>query len=149
MAATSSILATGNFINAYAAAGRRIETTLINGIGQFDSNTAIQAPADVVSTDKISGIGLFNNINILAKAGISSSHLNGLGRFTNINIKAIANVISTIDGQGLLSSDITAIAKLESTISGLGEFFTDPVLSGIIEAAANLSGYGQIFSANL
>ena len=70
-------------------------------------------------------------------------------RFTNINIKAIANVISTIDGQGLLSSDITAIAKLESTISGLGEFFTDPVLSGIIEAAANLSGYGQIFSANL
>lgn len=149
MASTSSILASGNFTNAYGAAGRGIETNLINGVGQFDSSTAIQAPANIVSTNKINGTGLFNNTDILAQAGISSFNINGLGQFNNSNIKAIANIISVIEGQGTLSSDISAIAKLESTIDGLGQFFSSPVLAGIIEAAANLSGYGQIFNADL
>jgi len=149
MASLSGTIGIGVFSSSIAG-GRAIHTSYINGIGQFDTIN-ILAKADVVSTNKINGVGQFNSTDILAKSDLSSTNkLNGIGQFDS-SISAIARLNSLINGTGELTPiDILAIAGIFSTnIKGAGQFLTNPILLGGINAICNITGVGNITNADL
>lgn len=71
--------------------------------------------------------------------------INGVADINNSNLAGGKNAVSHIYGTGsLTNADLRLIAELIATLQGIGQFASDPVISGKLDAAATLVGAGDI-----